>query len=221
MAYSFTSSPETTGDYVCLVENELGSSKAQLKVAHLPAELSISTEKLPVYSDAIVFEWSALSGSPIQELNVQIFSEDNVNGTSLTTKTKQVLSDGTEVQPTYHNENILYKDYYEITKLKSNTTYTIRLRVKNDLTSDWSDWSQNATVRTHLDDDKSVKHKTSIHHHRHHDRKHKQGLGSNSASLNTKRDRYNYLTDSNSASSLAHVSINFLLFNFVLFKFFS
>ena len=72
MIYSFVSSPETIGDYTCIVENEIGISKTQLKVVHLPSDLIISMEKLPVYSDAIVFEWSVLSGSPIQELNVQV-----------------------------------------------------------------------------------------------------------------------------------------------------
>lgn len=118
------------------------------------------------------------------------------------TKTKQTLSDGTELQPTYHNENVQFKDYYEVTKLKANTTYTIRFRVKNDLATEWSDWSQNATVKTHVEDgDKAIKHKSSIHHHRHHERKHKLLLGTNAANLNTKRDRYNsYMDDSNSAS---------------------
>ena len=128
-----------------------------------------------------------------------------MNGTNLITKTKQTLSDGTELQPTYQNENIQYKDYYEITKLKSNTTYTVRFRVRNDLATEWSDWSQNITVKTHLDEaEKSVKHKTSMHHHhRYHDRKHKQLNGAaNAANLNTKRDRYNsYMSDSNLASS--------------------
>lgn len=200
LTYSFTSSADTIGDYTCIVENEIGMSKSQVKVVHLPADLVINTEKLPIYSDAVVFEWSVFSGTPIQELNVQYFTDENVNGTNLLTKTKQTLSDGTELQPTYQNENSQYKDYYEITKLKSNTTYTIRIRVRNELTNEWSDWSQNLTVRTHLDDaEKSVKHKQS-HHHRFHDRKHKQN-GANAANLNTKRDRFNsYMSDSNSAS---------------------
>jgi hypothetical protein len=72
LTFSFVSSSETIGDYSCIAENEIGISKTQLRVVHLPSELVISIEKLPVYSDAIVFEWSVLSGSPIQELNVQV-----------------------------------------------------------------------------------------------------------------------------------------------------
>ncbi len=156
----------------------------------------------------------------------KVFNEENVNGTNLITKTKQTLSDGTELQPTYHIENIQYKDYYEITKLKPNTTYTVRLRVKNDLATEWSDWSQNITVKTHSDEaEKSVKHKTSMHHHRFHDRKHKQLLNgaANAANLNTKRDRFNsYMSDSNSASSWNRTPVCFIiLINFLLsFHFF-
>jgi hypothetical protein len=161
-----------------------------------------------------------LSGTPIQELNVQVFSDENLNGTNLITKTKQTLSDGTELQPTYHNENVQYKDYYEVTKLKSNTTYSIRFRVKNsESLADFSEWSQNITVRTHLEDgDKSVKHKSSIHHHRHHDRHHKQLMGA--ASLNNKRDRFNsYMSDSNSSPARLFVSFGLIFINTILFNF--
>ena len=108
----------------------------------------------------------------------------------MSTKTKQILNDGTETPATYHHENIQYKDLYDINKLNSNTTYSFRVQVKNEY--EWSEWSQLTSVKTHSDDtEKIAKHKsTSSHHHRHHERKHKN-LGIQQANVNTKRDRFN------------------------------
>ena len=89
--------------------------------------------------------------------------------TDLKSKTKQTSPDNNELVATYHNENILYKDFYDLIHLTANTSYTIRLRAKNDqdVTSDWSEWSQNLTVRTSADErDKITQHRSShMHHH--------------------------------------------------------
>jgi hypothetical protein len=60
------------GDYTCVAENEVGTSTQSLSLTGKPLELTISKENLPVYSDAIIFEWSTLSGSSIQEINIQV-----------------------------------------------------------------------------------------------------------------------------------------------------
>ena len=65
-------SSETFGDFVCMAENELGLARAEIRVEGAPSEVQINVEKLPLYSDAVVFEWSVLSGSAIQEINVQV-----------------------------------------------------------------------------------------------------------------------------------------------------
>lgn len=193
LTYSFVGSAETFGQYTCIAENDLGISTSQIKVTPSPSEILISTDKLPNYSDAILFEWAVLSGSSIEELHVQIFSPNNSNGTSIVSKTKPLNADGSEAQATYHNENIVYKDFYEITKLNANTTYVLRIKVRNQF--EWSEWSQNLTVKTHPDEnDKSTKHRSyQIHHHRqHHDRKHKNyAQQTGSRDLNARRDRLN------------------------------
>jgi hypothetical protein len=196
LVYSFLSSSETFGVYTCIAENDLGISSQQLKVTPLATNIKISNVDLPIWSDAFVFQWSLFSGSPIQELNVQIFNENNetepANGTNLFTKTRHIQSDGTHSQVTYHNENVLYKDFYEITKLTSNSTYQVRIRVKNDFNGEWSEFSSNLTVKTLAD--KSQKHKPhQIHHHRHnsHGRKIKgYSQQTGSRDLNAKRDRF-------------------------------
>lgn len=206
-------STETFGDYKCVAENELGSSSAEIKVSPMPSEILVSSDKLPIYSDAVVFEWSLYSGSPIQEINVQLFTGvNNTEVTNLITKTKQIQSDGSESLPTYHNENTLYKDYYDLTKLNANSTYVFRMRVKNDF-NEWSEWSQNLTVRTHAEDgEKLLKHKSAqLHHHKqHHDRKHKNyAQQTGSRDLNGKRDRLNsYLYDDNNSAFVLRESLN-------------
>ena len=209
LTYTFIGSPETFGDYTCIAENELGASSSQLKVTPVASNAKISNVDLPVWSDAFVFQWTLFSGSPIQELNVQVFSEsdnNNTNGTDLFTSTRHLQSDGTHSQVTYHNDNILYKDYYEITKLQANATYHVRIRVKNEFGSEWSEFSDKLTVRTLADE--SQKHKPhQIHHHRHNHGRKLKGYSQQTGSrdLNAKRDRFiNY------ESSLAVDTATFL-----------
>lgn len=109
------------------------------------------------------------------------FNFNHTNGTIVSSRVaQQAPMDGT-----------VYKDMHDLLNLTPNTTYTIRVRVKNEF--DWSDWSSNMTVRTRAEDSERLlsKHKSPQHaynHHRHHERKHKVALQS---SLNTKRDRFN------------------------------
>jgi len=195
LVYSFTSTSETFGVYTCIAENDMGISSSQLRVTPTASNIKISNVDLPIWSDAFVFQWSLFSGSQIQELNVQVFSENNEtdpnNETNLFTKTRHIQSDGTHSQVTYHNENTLYKDYYEITKLMANSTYQVRIRVKNDFSSEWSEFSSNLTVKTLAD--KSQKHKPhQIHHHRHNHGRKVKGYSQQTGSrdLNAKRDRF-------------------------------
>lgn len=208
MTYNLISSTETLGTYKCIAENDLGISVGEVKVSAQVSDIRLSNDKVPTYSDAIVFEWLLYSGSPIVELNVQVFSENGTNITSLVTKTKQPLAENEEPVVTYHNENILYKDFYDVTKLTLNTTYVIRMRVKNE-NNEWSEWSaQNLTVRTTADENEKItKHRSSsshMHHHYklHHDKKHKTYQLAGSRDLNGKRDKYNsYNMMDNSATS--------------------
>ncbi len=174
LRYDLIGSNQTFGEYKCIAENDLGKSKVQLKVTPTISEIALNNENLPLYSDAVLFEWSLLSGSAITDLNVQLFADTDSNGTHIYTKTKHILPNGSEKEPTYFNENILYKDFYDISKLKANSTYVLRIRAKNML-NEWSDWSQNLTVKTHQKEGITItKHKTYLHHHKqHHDRKHK------------------------------------------------
>lgn len=204
LTYSFVGAAKTLGNYNCQAENEMGVSSAQLKVTTMPSEVALNNDKLPVYSDAILFEWSVFSGSAIQELDVHVYAptSNNTNGTHHVTKTRQVLADGSEAPPTYHNDLIVYKDFYDVSKLHANTSYVVKMRVKNEMNV-WSDWSPSLTLKTHADEnEKMSKHKGfNIHHHRHHDKKHKNYLQSGSRDLNSKRDRYNTYMDENGAAS--------------------
>lgn len=214
LSYKFSGSEEAFGVYKCVAENEVGSSMSEVKVTGLTSDVVLTADKLPIYSDAAVFEWTVHSGSPIQELNVQVFGSNSTNITNLVTKTKQVHSDGSESVPTYHNENILYKDYFDLTKLQANATYTVRLRVKNDM-SEWSQWSKNLTVRTHSEqsEDKSIRHRSQIYHHRHH--KYHKNLAQQAGSRDLSGKRFN--TYLNSASFIECKFIFLILNIFALF----
>ena len=72
LTYNFVSSVETFGIYKCIAENDLGINVAELKVTPHISEIKLSVDKLPSFSDAIVFEWTLFSGSNINELNVQV-----------------------------------------------------------------------------------------------------------------------------------------------------
>ena len=213
LTYSFISSPDTFGVYTCAAENELGFTSAQLKVTPLAADIKISSADLPVWSDAFVFQWSLLSGSAVQELHVQVFGENNEttamsNGTNLFTNTRHIQKDGSPAQVTYHNENIMYKDYYEITKLNANATYVVRMRVKNEFATEWSDWSKNLTVKTLSD--LTQKHKPhQIHHHRHQHGRKIKGFSQQTGSrdLNAKRDRFVNYENNVATSAISFSSV--------------
>jgi hypothetical protein len=55
-----------------MAENEMGANSVQMKVSGMPSEVSINNDKLPLYSDAVLFEGSVYSGSAIQELDVHV-----------------------------------------------------------------------------------------------------------------------------------------------------
>ena len=200
VTYEFVGSVETFGEYRCIAENELGVSSADLVVKATPSEVSLNNDNLPVYSDAAVFEWSLYSGSPVVEIDVQVFSPNNTNGTNFVTKTREVSADGTEQPASYHVEKNHYRDFYVINKLVSNTTYHVRMRVKNEY-DEYGPRSSNITLKTSGDvSQKIIKHK-SLHHHRHYDKNHRM-YGMPGSNLNLKRDRFNsHLVDGNSAST--------------------
>ncbi len=72
LTYNLAETVDFLGNYVCIADNEMGSGKAELKVTGSPSEPILTTEKSLIYSDAVVFRWSTMSGSPIQELVVQV-----------------------------------------------------------------------------------------------------------------------------------------------------
>lgn len=208
MTYTFIASQERFGEYKCVAENELGTESAILNITPKAGDVTIKVDRFPVYSDAVLFEWSALSGSEIKELNVQYFNEENLNGTNKVTKTHKVMQDGTEMPPLYFKENIEFKDFYELTQLSPNTTYTIRLRVRNEL-DQWSDWSNSVTVKTHKHYAEK-KHKPHSYHHKYHNRKQHHLFDGNS------NMQYNsYLTGH---ASLVSASINLLVVNLMFIK---
>ncbi len=73
------------------------------------------------------------------------------------------------------------------------------MRVKNEM-NEWSEYSPSLTLKTHSDENEKItKHRSfNLHHHRHHDKKHKNYLQSGSRDLNSK-NRYNSYLDENSA----------------------
>ncbi len=74
MTYTFTASAETIGEYKCVAENEIGVANSIVKVTSQAGSVSIKIDdKFPSYSDAILFEWNTLSGSPISQINVQVY----------------------------------------------------------------------------------------------------------------------------------------------------
>lgn len=209
VTYTFDASIETLGEYKLVAENELGMGSTTIEVTSSTGEVNLKLDNFPVYSDAVLFEWSALSGSEVKELNVQYFSEGGkINGTDKITKTHKVMPDGTELPPSYIREAILVKDFYELTHLSPNTTYNIRLRVKNIENKDeWSDWSNTITVKTHKHHAER-KHKPHSFHHKYHARKQHHIDNSNL--------RYNsYLNDSKSLiASCSLLAVNFIFIRF-------
>lgn len=132
-----------------------------------------------------------------------MFTENGTNFTSEIKRAKAFLSvdnfDDTSIAApaTYHHENhIVYKGYLDVTKLATNTSYTIRMRAKNEF-NEWSEWSQNLTAHTGAEDAEKItgtKHRSLQHHLRmlHHDKKQKHYQLSGSRDLNGgKRDKYN------------------------------
>ena len=108
----------------------------------------------------------------------------------------------------YENEEadkINYKGQYELTRLAPNTTYTIRIRVKNEF-NEWSDWSNNLSVRTHWYD---VEKK---HHHDYHQRHNNKKHNLHGASSNVKSERYNNGLYENTAASACQ-SVQLILVN--------
>lgn len=236
MSYSveetFNSGTETTTNvaslYECAAENEMGNTVSSLKVTPLMSEMKLTqADKHLVYSDAVVFEWSLFSGSPLSNLNVEVFSE---NGSLVTNEEKHAKlfvpsmeesssssssSASTPVPAIYHHEaHIVYKGYFDVEKLTANTTYVLRMRAKNGFNV-WSEWSQNLTMRTSADESQKItKHRSSMHYHYrmlHHEKKHKHYQLSGSRDLNGgKRDNYNANMFENAATSTTTTSHAFL-----------
>lgn len=197
------SSTETFGVYECVAVNDLGNSVAQLKVTPLISEIKLApADKHLAYSDAVVFEWSLFSGSPLADLNVQVFTDNGTNVTSEEKRAKLFVPSMEGIDETspsapaiYHHEaHIVYKGYFDVTKLAANTTYLLRMRAKNAFDV-WSEWSHNLTARTSADESQKItKHRSMHHHYRmlHHEKKHKHYQLSGSRDLSGgKRDNYN------------------------------
>ena len=198
LSYSFIGSPDTFGVYRCVAENELGASSAELRVTPQASVSVLTADKLPAYSDAVIFEWSVLSGSAIQELNLEVLAENSTNATNLITRTKHKSSDGLEQPATYLHEHVMYKDFYDLANLSANTTYTVRLRVKNEFSNEWSEWSRGLIVRTHphTTEKLSKQHKSYMHYHHklYHDKKHRNhAMQTGLRDLNGKRGYNPYL----------------------------
>lgn len=213
VTYTLDASDETFGEYKCVAKNELGISDSILEVTQEAGDVTIKNENFPVYSDAVLFEWSVLSGSAIKQLQVKYFTDEAKNGTERVTDTNKVLADGTEIPAAYYKENIQFKNFYELTKLSPNTTYTIKLRVKNEMDG-WSAWSNSLTVKTHKHHAER-KHKPHSYHHKYHARKQHHLFDGNS------NMEYNkYLTGTASQAtraplmSIAIVNVIFILKTF-------
>jgi hypothetical protein len=72
LTYTFTTSKESIGDYLCIAESEMGISKDMISLSLSTSEISILNENSQVYSDAYVFEWSCISGSPLHQLWIEV-----------------------------------------------------------------------------------------------------------------------------------------------------
>lgn len=223
------SSTETFGMYECVAENDLGTSVAQLKVTPLISEIKLAwADKHITFSDAVMFEWSLFSGSPLSDLSVHVFSE---NGTNVTIEEKRAKlfvpsmdagMDESASPAIYHHEaHIVYKGYFDVAKLASNTTYTLRMRAKNAFDM-WSEWSHNLTARTSPDETQRIS-KHRMHHYMHklhNEKKHKHYQLSGSRDLSGgKRDNYNANMFENAASSTRtsiQAALCFLLSSIIL-----
>ena len=135
---------------------------------------------------------------------------DENNGTNVMSKSKSKHLESSEAI-LYENdeaEKINYKGQYELTRLAPNTTYTIRIRVKNEF-NEWSDWSNNLSVRTHWYDVEKKHH--HVYHQRHNNKKHNL----HGSSSNVKSERYNNGLYENSAAAVCQ-SVQFILVNLLL-----
>ncbi len=225
MTYEFDVSNETIGKYKCRAENELGQIDSQtIQISTQPSIPFLSKEKLPIYSDAIVFEWIVYSGSSINELELQltrIQSDNSTSNNNNNTTTKIIKA---QTINAYHSELIMYKDYYELTNLVTNTSYFIRARAKNDQNE--SGWSKELIVTTHVDPNQKLKHRASHlpkkHHNSiHHDsRKHNgvnvmhySGSGRNINYFGTANDGFdnNAINRNNAFQSSINLAIQFSL----------
>jgi hypothetical protein len=72
LTYNFVGSLETFGRYTCRAENSMGIAKIDINVDPRPSDVTVNIDKLPIFSDAVIFEWSVLSASSIEKLNVQV-----------------------------------------------------------------------------------------------------------------------------------------------------
>ena len=55
-----------------MAENKIGTSSDSIKLELLPSEIIFSNEN--VFSDAYIFEYSCLSGSPLRKLMIEVRS---------------------------------------------------------------------------------------------------------------------------------------------------
>lgn len=63
---------ETVGQYTCIAQNDVGESRLQLSVTNLVSKIVIMNENRQLYSDAFIFEWSCLSGSPVNTIQIEV-----------------------------------------------------------------------------------------------------------------------------------------------------
>ncbi len=72
VSFGLEAKAETFGNYKCVAENEMGVASAVVQVTGDAGDVAIKVDNFPTYSDAVLFEWSALSGSEIKKLHVQV-----------------------------------------------------------------------------------------------------------------------------------------------------
>lgn len=212
LSYTLSVSTHNLGDYKCTAENEIDRTKDLVTLTNKISQLRLNLTHSQVYSDAFIFEWSCFSGSSIDEIETQFLNNLQINSSEIT-KTKRLI----ESKP---NESlVLIRNFHEINKLNLNTSYTVRIRVKN-LDGEWSVWSQNITFKTLNDSNQKINyHKSLIHqsHHRHqHEKKYKfEGYNSLSSS-----DEHNQESNAISVNiKLQQISLIFLSFLFLVFLF--